>query len=52
MTPEAISKLLSFVLRHQPESVGLRLDDGGWVDLDVLVAALAGRDTHRSPDPS
>jgi putative RNA 2'-phosphotransferase len=44
MTPEAISKLLSFVLRHQPESVGLRLDDGGWVDLDVLVAALAGRD--------
>jgi putative RNA 2'-phosphotransferase len=44
MTPEAISKLLSFVLRHQPESVGLRLDEGGWVDLDVLVGALAGRD--------
>lgn len=44
MTPEAVSKLLSFVLRHQPESVGLRLDEGGWVDLDVLVAALATRD--------
>jgi len=44
VTVEAISKLLSFVLRHQPESVGLRLDDGGWVDLDVLVAALVTRD--------
>ncbi len=44
MTSEAISKLLSFVLRHQPESVGLRLDAGGWVDLDDVVAALATRD--------
>ena len=44
MTAEAVSKLLSFVLRHQPESVGLHLDAGGWVDLDVLVAALATRD--------
>jgi putative RNA 2'-phosphotransferase len=44
MSPEAVSKLLSFVLRHQPESVGLHLDAGGWVDLDVLVAALATRD--------
>ena len=44
MTPEAVSKLLSFVLRHQPEAVGLRLDEGGWVDLDVLIAALATRD--------
>lgn len=44
VTSEPISKLLSFVLRHQPESVGLRLDAGGWVDLDILVAALATRD--------
>jgi putative RNA 2'-phosphotransferase len=44
VTPEAVSKLLSFVLRHQPEAVGLRLDEGGWVDLDVLIAALATRD--------
>jgi putative RNA 2'-phosphotransferase len=44
VTPEAISKLLSFVLRHRPESVGLHLDKGGWVDLDVLVAALVARD--------
>jgi putative RNA 2'-phosphotransferase len=36
-----ISKRLSFVLRHQPGSVGLSLDDAGWLDVDVLLAALA-----------
>jgi putative RNA 2'-phosphotransferase len=33
------SKFLSKVLRHAPESVGLRLDDAGWVDVDDLLAA-------------
>ena len=36
------SKFLSKVLRHAPESVGLRLDEAGWVDVDELLAA-AGR---------
>ncbi len=35
------SKRLSYVLRHRPDSVGLTLDDAGWVDVDVLLAALA-----------
>ena len=35
------SKRLSFVLRHQPASVGLTLDGAGWVDVDRLLAALA-----------
>ena len=34
------SKRLSYVLRHRPDSVGLGLDDGGWVDVDALLAAL------------
>ncbi|WP_240619702.1 RNA 2'-phosphotransferase [Blastococcus sp. TF02-8] len=34
------SKRLSFVLRHRPQAVGLRLDDAGWVDVDALLAAL------------
>lgn len=34
------SKRLSFVLRHRPESVGLVLDEAGWVDVDDLLAAL------------
>lgn len=37
----ALSKLLSYVLRHRPESVGVTLDAQGWVAIDVLVEALA-----------
>src|SRR3954471_13515157 len=32
-----ISKFLSFVLRHEPASIGAVLDDGGWIDVDVLL---------------
>lgn len=40
-----ISKFLSFVLRHQPESIGLVLDGEGWADIESLIAgaAKAGR---------
>ncbi len=31
------SKFLSLVLRHQPEIIGLPLDDAGWADIDVLI---------------
>lgn len=39
------SKFLSLVLRHQPEAVGVKLDEGGWVGVDDLLAgcARAGR---------
>jgi len=33
------SKFLSFILRHQPESIGVSLDPEGWIDIDVLVFA-------------
>jgi putative RNA 2'-phosphotransferase len=36
-----MSRFVSRVLRHAPESVGLRLDEAGWVDVDALVAAAA-----------
>jgi putative RNA 2'-phosphotransferase len=36
------SKRLSYVLRHRPDSIGLSLDEAGWVDVDALLAALAG----------
>jgi putative RNA 2'-phosphotransferase len=36
-----VSKRLTFVLRHRPDSVGLTLDDAGWVSVDELLAALA-----------
>ncbi|WP_049567476.1 RNA 2'-phosphotransferase [Streptomyces sp. SBT349] len=35
-----ISKYLSRHLRHDPARIGLSLDPAGWVDVDVLLAAL------------
>lgn len=37
MTKE-ISKFLSFVLRHAPETIGLKLDANGWAEVDELLA--------------
>ena len=43
------SKFLSLILRHQPQTVGISLDEAGWVDVDVLLAAIAkhGRELSR-----
>jgi putative RNA 2'-phosphotransferase len=35
------SKFLSFVLRHDPASVGLDLDTSGWADVRELLAACS-----------
>jgi putative RNA 2'-phosphotransferase len=37
----ATSKLLSYVLRHRPDSIGLALDAHGWAAVDELLARLA-----------
>ena len=44
------SRFLSYVLRHHPETIGIELDAGGWIDIDSLLAALArhGRTTSRA----
>jgi putative RNA 2'-phosphotransferase len=34
-----ISKFLSLVLRHKPETIGLYLDQGGWARVDELIVA-------------
>ncbi|MFE7977685.1 RNA 2'-phosphotransferase [Streptomyces shenzhenensis] len=36
-----VSKYLSKHLRHQPERIGITLDEGGWVEIDTLLAAAA-----------
>ena len=36
-----ISKFLSFVLRHNPQSIGITLDAEGWMPVDELLAAAA-----------
>ena len=35
------SKFLSLVLRHQPEKIGISLDDEGWVSVQELLQAFA-----------
>lgn len=34
------SKFLSLILRHEPERVGLKLGEGGWVGVDDLLKAV------------
>lgn len=36
-----ISKFLSLILRHKPETVGLTLDSNGWVEVEKLLEACA-----------
>lgn len=35
------SKFLSLVLRHSPQTIGLKLDSGGWAQTDELLACMA-----------
>jgi len=34
---KGISKLLSYILRHSPETIGLDLDENGWADVNELI---------------
>jgi putative RNA 2'-phosphotransferase len=34
-----LSKFLSFVLRHEPDAIGIALDDSGWISIDRLLEA-------------
>ncbi|MBX3253822.1 MAG: RNA 2'-phosphotransferase [Chitinophagaceae bacterium] len=35
-----ISKLMSLVLRHKPETIGLKLDENGWADTMKLIEKM------------
>ncbi len=51
MTPACtthISKFLSLVLRHEPDEIGITLDDAGWVDVTILLEATARHGTTLS----
>lgn len=41
-----VSKFLSYILRHQPEAIGLELDSEGWASIDALIAGAAGQGQH------
>lgn len=36
-----ISKYISFILRHKPEVIGIKLDAHGWADVDALLAGIS-----------
>ena len=40
---KAISKYLSYILRHDPDEAGIRLDENGWTDVVQLVNELRVR---------
>jgi len=35
-----ISKLMSLVLRHKPEEIGLQLDENGWASVEELIKKI------------
>jgi putative RNA 2'-phosphotransferase len=43
-----ISKYFSYLLRHDPESIGLSLDENGWADIDELVQKTVDFDLNRN----
>lgn len=36
-----VSKSLSYVLRHRPDTIGVTLDDAGWIDVGLLLDGFA-----------
>ena len=40
---KALSKYLSYVLRHAPDAGGIQLEPGGWVQIDRLLAGAASQ---------
>src|SRR4051812_24517870 len=46
MGNKTISKFLSLILRHAPETINLELDKNGWADVDELLSKAA---QHRRP---
>lgn len=47
---ENLGRFMSFVLRHKPEVIGLRLDEHGWADIDELMEGMnrAGKHIDRA----
>ena len=45
-----VSKFLSLVLRHKPETIGLTLDANGWTSINSLLEKMKGRGFELTPD--
>lgn len=40
MNLKKLSKFLSLILRHKPETIGISLDEHGWANVDELIAGI------------
>lgn len=45
MNPVRVSKFLSLVLRHKPDTIGIALDAQGWADVGDLLSGMAKKGT-------
>ena len=45
-----ISKFLSRILRHQPKTIGRKLDENGWADVEKLTAKTAQKRIYFTPE--
>jgi len=41
MSINELSKYISLILRHKPETIGITLDEHGWANIDELIAGIA-----------
>lgn len=41
MSLDSMSKFISLILRHQPEIIGITLDEHGWAEVDELIAGVS-----------
>lgn len=37
---DRISKFLSMILRHHPETIGIQLDEHGWANVEALIKGI------------
>lgn len=37
---QALGKFISLILRHQPEVIGIQLDENGWADVEELINGI------------
>lgn len=47
-TKKKTSKFLSLILRHSPDTIGLRLDENGWADVEELIQKSVGKSMYFS----
>ena len=48
-TAKSISKFLSLVLRHSPETITLKLDENGWADVEELIEKCSKNGNSLNP---